>query len=114
MTKPRNRAARRNLDRQARQQVIAWCFQSGQIDIGDALPDGALPICIGRDEPVRRAIGGLARLAHDNQTLLVPGCPEAATPEAAYDAFVRFRAAIGRRLGAAAIRTQHLVKGGAA
>ncbi len=55
----------------------AYCFASGEIGFGPAVPDGALPIAYGPAADIDRAIAGTARLAYDNETWLVPGIPEA-------------------------------------
>ncbi|SBW11976.1 hypothetical protein KL86APRO_20381 [uncultured Alphaproteobacteria bacterium] len=55
----------------------AYCFADGTIEFGPRIPDGALPIAAGPDNTLRREIGVKARLAYNNETLLVPGVPEA-------------------------------------
>lgn len=57
--------------------TIAYCYRSGHIEFGNALPAGALPLAHGKDKLVRQHISVTARLAYDNKTLLVPGIPEA-------------------------------------
>jgi hypothetical protein len=73
--------------------TTAYAFRSGQIGFipgSQPVPDGALVIAKGPTEIVRSVVQGAARLAYDNQTWLVPGCPEAENENAAYDAFIRF------------------------
>ena len=81
----------------------AYAFASGHIGFGPKVPGGALPICI-IDKEVRSKDGRLvhraisrdtieacARRAYDNETLLVPGVPEAPDQNAAMDAFMSWR-----------------------
>ncbi len=65
--------------RSAKQKdVVAYCWQSGQIGIGPTIPKGALPIVWGSRRRVEKIISGTARLSRtDNETYLVPGIPEA-------------------------------------
>lgn len=55
----------------------AYCWRSGKIEFGPKVPAGALPI--GRGGKVfREKVEVHARLSRDdNETLLVPGIPEA-------------------------------------
>ena len=69
----------------------AYCFASGEIGFGPSLPYGALPIAKGEDGPLHDFISGIARHAYDNQTLLVPGIPEAEDEDAALKALIKFR-----------------------
>lgn len=64
----------------------AYCFASGKIDFGRKVPDGAILIATGPAATLRSAIGPAARLAYDNNTLLVPGVPEAENQQKAGDA----------------------------
>lgn len=57
--------------------MIAYCFASGHIRFGQAVPAGAIEIARGRAGELREQITATARLAYDNETLLVPGVPEA-------------------------------------
>jgi len=69
----------------------AYAYRSGQIEFGNTVPSGALPI-IGPDKrsiPRDRIEAG-ARLAYDGKTLLVPGIPEAEDDNAAYEAFEKW------------------------
>mgnify|MGYP000849573698 FL=1 len=56
--------------------TYAYCFQSGEIEFGPRVPNGALPIVDGPDADVHRVVTANARLAYDNETWLVPGIPE--------------------------------------
>lgn len=73
-----------------------FAYATGRIGFGDETPDDALPIyCIVGAEPaevkrLKESVVVLARHAYDNTTLLVPGIPEAADMNAAYDALIKF------------------------
>lgn len=70
----------------------AYCFASGQIGFTDETPpNGALIFATHSDEKtLRDTTTGLARLAYDNKTWLVPGCPEARDQSEALSAMERF------------------------
>ena len=70
--------------------MIAYAFRSGHIGFGTTVPDGALVIAKGPAKVVGPLVRGNARLAYDNETYLVPGCPEAADDDEAIKAFMRF------------------------
>lgn len=72
-------AIKRRLKQLEKQQTTAYCWASGLIEFGNVVPDGAIPIITGEDEKIRSVIEGTARLSHDNENLLVPGVPEAAS-----------------------------------
>jgi len=77
-------------------------FIEGQMTEGTAALSGALIVAVGPKDIVEPTVKGLARLAYDNETYLVPGCPEAGDDEdAAYKAFVvwfeRVQAALAKR-----------------
>lgn len=70
-------------------RLRAYCFASGLIDFGPAIPDGALPIAQGRALPLRSFIEGVARRGYEIEDrggrptkivgtdhLLVPGVSE--------------------------------------
>lgn len=61
----------------------AYCFASGEIQFGRKVAEGAILIASGPAATLRSAIAPAARLAYDNETLLVPGVPEAADQKAA-------------------------------
>ncbi|MEG0010394.1 MAG: hypothetical protein RR721_20155 [Aeromonas sp.] len=75
-----------------------YCFAwaSGRIEFGTETPDGALPIysVVGANEGdverLKENVTVLSRQAYDGETLLVPGIPEAADMNAAYDALIKF------------------------
>jgi hypothetical protein len=60
------------------QDVHAWCWQSGLIEIGRELPEGALMVATGRHRDLERILEVLARHGKGKLkgTLLVPGVPE--------------------------------------
>lgn len=81
----------------------AYCFASGQIEFGQSVPDGALPIARGRDKALKDFIGGVARHGYSTrvvkgritkipgtETLLVPGIPEAPDQGVALEALQKF------------------------
>ena len=81
-------------------KIRAYAFAGGQIGFTDsAIPSGALILAHGPEDVVRSTISGLARLAYDNETLLVPGCPEAETQGESYAAFSRFFDRVQLHLG---------------
>lgn len=91
----------------SKRKVRAYAYQSGQIGFapGNApVPDGALVFAYGLESIIAPTVRGLARLAYDNETYLVPGCPEAENDTEALKAFMTFqdrvRVAIARRQAA--------------
>lgn len=79
----------------------AYCYASGLIEFGNKLPDGALPIAIGRAKPLRDFIEVQARHGYQSKVvdgrltkicgtehLLVPGVPEAEGGIAKVDALI--------------------------
>ena len=78
---------------------VAFVRQRGVIRIGKRCPKGALPI--GRRRhffTLQGAVSAVARPAQDNETLLVPGVPEAKTDDEDLDAVVTFTKAVETRL----------------
>ncbi|MBV8242728.1 MAG: hypothetical protein JOY75_18255 [Hyphomicrobiales bacterium] len=78
---------------------IAFADSAGVIRIGKRCPKGALPI--GRRRhffSLRGANSAVARLAYDDETLLVPGVPEAETDDEDLNAVVTFTKAVEMRL----------------
>lgn len=71
---------------------IAFCYRSGQIGTVEygPIPDGALMLARGEREQIESTIHGIARLAYDNETWLVPGIPEAANEDQAFKAMMTF------------------------
>lgn len=91
---------------------IAYAFAGGEIGFvpthGSGLPKGALFLASGDRETITSVVSGLARHGYDNETLLVPGCPEAPSQTDAYRAFCEFfnrvQKALGRHSNVASIR----------
>lgn len=76
--------------------ITAYCWASGLIEFGHALPEGALPIVTGSEKKVREEVEVLARHAYNGE-LLVPGIPEAASQNEAREVLVRFSRVIHER-----------------
>lgn len=72
--------------------AYAYCYRSGHVEIGQVVPEGALPLAKGHRRDLEKQVSAKARHARDGDALLVPGIPEAADSRAAYDAYQRFRA----------------------
>lgn len=74
---------------------------TGEAAESPAAPNGCLPIATHAErsklESVLQTVG---RHAYDNVTLLVPGVPEAETPDQALDSLIAFRARVEQRLAA--------------
>lgn len=70
--------------------TVAYCWASGLIEFGESVPEGAIPMISGDDQKVRELMDAVARIDHDNVTLLVPGVPEADDEDAKYAALQRF------------------------
>lgn len=71
--------------------ITAYCFASGHIDFGTTLPEGAIALAKGEETIVRDIISVSARLSrYDNETLFVPGVPEAANQREGIVAVARF------------------------
>jgi hypothetical protein len=68
-------------------QVIAWCWATGLIEIGEELPDGAVEIVRGPAEQVHQEMEVAARHGYEGG-LLVPGVPEARSQRAKGQALV--------------------------
>lgn len=73
---------------------VAWCWASGLIEIGDAVPadkpdgSGALQIATGPKYALKARVGVMARHGRGDGAgqLLVPGVPEASDQDEAMDA----------------------------
>lgn len=65
--------------------MLAYCYASGQIGFGEAIPSGALPIARGEAAALVDFIKGVSRRGHNGQTLFVPGVPEASDDAQALD-----------------------------
>jgi len=70
--------------------MIAYCDASGAIAFGPRVPKGALAIARGREDALRDLLCATSRHAHDGETLLVPGIPEADNQIQAVDALMDF------------------------
>ena len=70
--------------------VHAWAWQSGLIEFGREVPEGALKFATGMDAKLRDLVGGLARNGQGKSAgkLLVPGVPEADNERQQIDAFI--------------------------
>lgn len=67
--------------------MIAYCWANGLIGFGRACPEGAIEIARGPARPLRSLIERTSRVSrHDNQTLFVPGVPEAPNQDAGLEA----------------------------
>ncbi|EBB9299170.1 host nuclease inhibitor protein [Salmonella enterica] len=77
--------------------ITAYCWASGLIEFGNALPEGALPIVTGSEKRVRDVVEVLARHAY-NGDLLVPGIPEAESMNEYREALFRFSCKVRERL----------------
>ena len=83
---------------------VAWCWASGLIQIGDAMPPdapeggGAIEIARGPKFALRSQLSAVARhgKGESQGKLLVPGVPEADTQEAGADALAQWLAWCGR------------------
>ncbi|NNN24355.1 host nuclease inhibitor protein [Pseudomonas nitroreducens] len=80
-------------------KTIAYCWASGLIQFGLEVPEGAIGIARGEDAAVRENIEVTARLAYDNESLLVPGVPEAPNQRDGLLAVARYIQWLGERNG---------------
>ncbi|OGB58479.1 MAG: hypothetical protein A2503_10140 [Burkholderiales bacterium RIFOXYD12_FULL_59_19] len=64
--------------------VHAWAWQSGLIEFGREVPEGAISFATGMDVPLRQRVDAVARHGQGKieGKLLVPGVPEAETEKA--------------------------------
>lgn len=81
-----------------RATLIAW--RSGELEVTDECPAGAIAIGYGPRRQLSNAILAIARHAYDGKTLLVPGIPEAATDDDALTALQRFQERVATHLNA--------------
>jgi hypothetical protein len=78
---------------------IAYADRDGVIGFGVRCPPGALPIARHLNiDRLKTVVSAVARRACDNETLLVPGIPEAGDGDDALDALFSFTSAIAVRL----------------
>lgn len=80
-------------------KVIAYCWAGGLIQFGPSVPDGAIGIARGEEAKVRQVIEATARLAKDNERLLVPGVPEAKCEREGLAALARYIQCLGDQNG---------------
>ena len=78
--------------------MLAYCYASGQIGFGEAIPSGALPIARGEAATLVDFIKGVSRRGHNGQTLLVPGVPEASNEAQALERMEEFVKKITEKL----------------
>jgi hypothetical protein len=72
--------------------LVAWCWASGLIEIGETVPEGAIKFAHGPKSNLETLISALARHGKgaSEGKLIVPGIPEAADQQAAGDALQAF------------------------
>ncbi len=78
----------------------AFVWRSGQVKVGDVVPDGAIEIAEGDDYALRTAIMAVSTRAYDERSYMVPGIPEAEDDDAAMEALLAFQAEVVGRLHA--------------
>lgn len=74
------------------------CWRSGEAEIVDRVPKGALNLAYGRRAELEGILGVVARHSYDGVTMLVPGVPEAETDAEALKAVKYFRGMIFERM----------------
>jgi hypothetical protein len=81
-------------------RLIAYCYRTGLIEFGYAVPKGCLTIAKSiREDVLRSVVSGNARHAYPPSTdLLVPGIPEAPDDHAAVKAICDFSERIKGRM----------------
>ena len=79
------------------EHTVAFCWASGLIETGVAVPKGAIFIARGQPASLQKLIAGTARLASDDKSWLVPGVPEAESEVAKSDALAAYLRWIARR-----------------
>lgn len=72
--------------------MFAYCWRTGKIEFGAQVPDGALVLRSGPAHKLKREVSAKARHGYKEGLLLVPGLPEAANHDDAYEAYKKFRA----------------------
>ncbi len=78
-------------------KLFAYSWRTGRVDFGPTVPEGALEIARDYESRLRKNVTPACRLAYDNETLLVPGVPEADSDDEALDAILKFRDWIRQR-----------------
>lgn len=76
----------------------AFAFRNGQIKFGNSVAPGAIQLCSGNAKIVHEVVTGIARHGYGRGVLLVPGVPEATTPNAAVSALTAFAIACTQRI----------------
>ncbi len=71
--------------------MFAYCWQSGLIEFGDCVPQGAVKLIEGKRDEVKDKVTVRARHSRDSKDLLVPGVPEADDEFAAIRAVEHFK-----------------------
>lgn len=78
------------------QPQVAWCWRSGEIQTGDAMPlnnsdgSGAIKIAEGPKSELELMLNVLARSSRTHPGWLVPGVPEAEDGDIAIDALIEW------------------------
>lgn len=75
-----------------RTPMIAWCWASGLIEIGETVPEGAIKFAHGPKADLKCVLEAVARHGKgaSEGKLIVPGIPEAESQQAAGDALQAF------------------------
>lgn len=76
----------------------AFAFRDGRIKFGASVAPGAIQVCSGNAKIVHEVVTGIARHGSGKDVLLVPGLPEAETPNAAVSALTAFAVACAQRI----------------
>jgi ribosomal protein S27E len=79
-------------------ESIAYCWQSGEVEIASGIPDGALGIAKGNARLLGKAISIYAVHGYRPNLYLVPGLPVATSPDERLESVNRFRALINKTL----------------
>lgn len=67
-----------------------FCWQSGLIEFGTRVPEGAIAIAEGEKLQLRRVVYAIARHSYDGTEMLVPGIPEAPNSDEKLSALALF------------------------
>ena len=81
--------------------VFAWAWQSGLIEFGRVVPEGALKFATGIDTALQERVGAVARHGQGKSEgkLLVPGIPEAEGDDQQIDALIAWTEWCAKRNG---------------
>jgi hypothetical protein len=85
-------------DKEHKHRLIAYCWRSGQIELGQALPEGAISIAAGKPASISKIIQDIARHAYRGRGLLVAGVPECLDDDSAMAALEQFSLRVRSRL----------------